>query len=142
MSYEKIVNDYIKNSTAYKAFLKNQNVPISVDTIDFFPLSVLVKDISDKRGGRVFAIASTDDYAKGLYEDLSYVNDTDVILLPSDGKQLYSEYTSSRQEEERRRLQAQQAIYREQKRCQYCGGEFKKVLIFSKCSKCGKMKDY
>lgn len=46
------------------------------------------------------------------------------------------------QEEERRRLQAQQASYREQKRCQYCGGEFKKVLIFSKCSKCGKMKDY
>ena len=118
MSYEKIVNDYIKNSTAYKAFLKNQNVPISVDTIDFFPLSVLVKAISDKRGGRVFAIASTDDYAKGLYEDLSYVNDTDVILLPSDGKQLYSEYTSSRQEEERRR--AQEAM-----------GERKKAIVIA-----------
>ena len=50
MSYEKIVNDYIKNSTAYKAFLKNQNSLISADTIDFFPLSALVKAVADKRG--------------------------------------------------------------------------------------------
>ena len=50
MSYEKIVNDYIKNSTAYKAFLKNQDAILSADTIDYFPLSVLVKAVSDKRG--------------------------------------------------------------------------------------------
>ena len=105
MSYVRIVNDYIKNSTAYKAFLKNQNSLISADTIDFFPLSALVKAVADKRGGRVFAITPTEDYAKGLFEDLSFVNDTDVIYLPTDGKQLYSEYTSSRQEEERRRAQ-------------------------------------
>lgn len=105
MSYEKIVNDYIKNSTAYKAFLKNQDAILSADTIDYFPLSALVKAISDKRGGRVFAISPTEEYAKGLYEDLSFVDNTDVILLPSDGKQLYSEYTASRQEEERRKAQ-------------------------------------
>ena len=50
MSYEKIVNDYIKNSTAYKAFLKKQDAILSADTIDYFPLSALVKAISDKRG--------------------------------------------------------------------------------------------
>lgn len=61
MSYEKIVNDYIKNSTAYKAFLKNQDAILSADTIDYFPLSALAKAISDKRGGRVFAISPTEE---------------------------------------------------------------------------------
>ena len=105
MSYEKIVFDYIKDSQAYKAFLKNQDVAISIDTIDYFPLSALVKAVADKRGGRVFAIVPTEDYARQIYEDLSGYSDLSVIHLPSDGKQLYSKYTSSKNEFNRKKAQ-------------------------------------
>ena len=93
MAFEKIVFDFIRQSSAYKAFVKNQDAPISADSIDFYPLSALIRCIADKRGGRVFAIVPTDDYALSLMEDLKGVENCPVIHLPSDGKQLYSEFS-------------------------------------------------
>ena len=105
MAFEKIVFDFIRQSSAYKAFVKNQDAPISADSIDFYPLSALIRCIAEKRGGRVFAIVPTDDYALSLMEDLKGVENCPVIHLPSDGKQLYSEFSSSKSEMARMKAQ-------------------------------------
>ena len=81
MAFEKIVFDFIRQSSAYKAFVKNQDAPISADSIDFYPLSALIRCIAEKRGGRVFAIVPTDDYALSLMEDLKGVENCPVILI-------------------------------------------------------------
>lgn len=105
MSLENTIIDYIKNSSGYKAFLSNQNTVIDADTLTLYPLSRFVKSISDKRGGRVIVITPTEDSAKLLFEDLADVNDTTLLYVPSDGRQLYSEFEENRTSLNRKKSQ-------------------------------------
>lgn len=103
MSLSELVKEYIKKNAAYKAYLDNTNGLIKADGLDYYPLSRAIKLWADKRGGRLFAISATEDSAKALFDDLSDITDMDVFYLPTDGKQLYSKYTQSRPEFERRK---------------------------------------
>ncbi|MBQ0071251.1 MAG: transcription-repair coupling factor [Spirochaetales bacterium] len=105
MALENIVTEYIRESSAYKAYVKDQESLINADGLDYYPLSRFVKLTSDKRGGRLFAVVPTEDYAKTLYEDLKDTEGTPIIYVPTDGKQLYSEYTSNRTEIGRKKAQ-------------------------------------
>ncbi len=103
MPLNKLVTEYIKKSSAYKAYLSNDRALINADSLDYYPLSIATKLWVDKRGGRLFAILPTEDGAKALFESLSDVSDIPVLYLPTDGKLLYSEYTQTRSEFERRK---------------------------------------
>ncbi len=97
------VADYIARNPAIKAASKPGQGCIKADGLDYYPLSRAVKLIAAKRGGRLFAICSTEESAKTLYADLSDSSDIPVILLPSNGKQLYSEFTLTSSEYEQKK---------------------------------------
>lgn len=97
------VTEYIIKSPAYKAYLKSPEALLKADGLDYYPLSRAIKLFADKRAGRLFAITPTDELAKTLYEDLEDITDTKVVYLPSDGKLLYSKYSSSKSEYERKK---------------------------------------
>ena len=87
-----LITDYIRNNPAIKAAARRDSGIIKADSLDFYPLSRAVKLIAAKRGGRLFAISPTDESARQLFQDLSADDDIPVILLPTDGRRLYSEY--------------------------------------------------
>ena len=97
------VTEYIIKSQAYKAYLKSPDSLLKADGLDYYPLSRAIKLFADKRAGRLFAITPTEELAKALYEDLEDITDTKVVYLPSDGKLLYSKYSSSKSEYERKK---------------------------------------
>lgn len=101
-----LVTGYIKTCKAFSSFKKGI---IKADGLDMYPLSRAVRLIEGKHHGRVFVICSTDEWARNLYTDLQDRDDIPVAYLPSDGKQLYSAYTASRQEYEQKK--ALDAIY-------------------------------
>ena len=101
-SFQNIVTDYIKRSSAFQSFKDGRGRMIRADGLDFYPLSRAVRIISGKRRGRVFVITATEDYARSLCSDLSDLDDIPVVMLPSDGKQLYSSYSASPSEYEQK----------------------------------------
>lgn len=101
-SFQNIVTDYIKRSSAFQSFKDGRGRIIRADGLDFYPLSRAVRIISGKRRGRVFVITATEDYARSLCSDLSDLDDIPVVMLPSDGKQLYSSYSASPSEYEQK----------------------------------------
>ncbi len=102
MSLETLVAEYIRKSPVYKAYAKNPDALYEADGLDFYPLSRALILLSDKRAGRLFVVVATEESAKAIKEDLSDVTDRPVIYLPSDGKLLYSKYSSTRSEYERK----------------------------------------
>ncbi len=101
-SFQNIVTDYIKRSSAFQSFKDGRGRMIRADGLDFYPLSRAARIISGKRRGRVFVITATEDYARSLCSDLSDLDDIPVVMLPSDGKQLYSSYSASPSEYEQK----------------------------------------
>ena len=97
------VTEYIIKSQAYKAYLKSQESILKADGLDYYPLSRAIKLFADKRAGRLFAITPTEELAKTLFDDLDDISDTKVVYLPSDGKLLYSHYSQSKGEYERKK---------------------------------------
>ena len=83
---------YIGKSPALSQASKKGNGIIKGDGLDYYPLSRAIKLIASKRGGRLFAICSTEEAAKTLFSDLSDDNYPSV-LLPASGKQLYSDFS-------------------------------------------------
>ena len=82
------VSDYVgRNPAIRRASLPTGGI-VRADGLDFYPLSRAVRMIAERRGGRIFVICSTDDYASSLADDLSDDKGPDVVLLPSSGKQL------------------------------------------------------
>lgn len=102
MSLETLVAEYIRKSSVYKAYQKNPDALYEADGLDFYPLSRALILLSDKRAGRLFVVVATEESAKAIKEDLSDVTDRPVVYLPSDGKLLYSKYSSTRSEYERK----------------------------------------
>lgn len=102
MQLKELITEYIRKSNAYKAYLSNDAL-ISADGLDYYPLSIAIKLWADKRGGRTFAILPTEESARAIFDNLSDVKDIPVSYLPTDGKLLYSEYTQTRSEFERRK---------------------------------------
>ncbi len=103
MALQKLVTEYIKKSPAYKAYIENHDALLKSDGLDFYPLSRAVKLWADKRRGRLFAILPTEEGARSLFDDLSDTKDVDLVYLPTDGKMLYSSYSQTRSEIERRK---------------------------------------
>jgi len=102
MSLETLIAEYIRKSSVYKAYAKNPDALYEADGLDFYPLSRALLLLSDKRAGRLFVVVATEESAKAIKEDLSDVTDRPVVYLPSDGKLLYSKYSSTRSEYERK----------------------------------------
>ena len=97
------VSDYVgRNPAIRRASLPTGGI-IRADGLDFYPLSRAVRMIAERRGGRIFVICSTDDYASSLADDLSDDKGPDVVLLPSSGKQLYSAFSLSSAEYEQKK---------------------------------------
>ena len=87
-----LITDYIKKNQAIKDAGRLDSHIIKADSLDYYPLSRAVRLIQGKRGCRLFAITPTDDSAKQLFSDLSSDNDISSVLLPSDGRRLYSDF--------------------------------------------------
>lgn len=102
MPLKNLVTEYIKKSSAYKAYISNDKALLKADGLDYYPLSIATKLWADKRAGRLIVILPTEDSAKSVFEDLDFVSDMSVVYLPTDGKLLYSEYTQTRSEFDRR----------------------------------------
>ena len=93
---------YIGKSPALSLASKKGSGIIKADGLDFYPLSRALRLIAAKRGGRLFAICSTEDAAKTLYSDLAD-DDFPSVLLPASGKQLYSDFTLTASEYEQKK---------------------------------------
>ncbi len=87
---ENVVSEYIRKSSAYKAFINNQDTVLHCDSLLFYPLISFIKALSDKRGGRTVVITATEDEAKNVTEGLSSLSSLPVIHIPSDGMVFYS----------------------------------------------------
>lgn len=101
-AFQDIVADYIKRSRVFIDFKDGRGRIIRADGLDYYPLSRAVRYIAGRRRGRVFVIASTEEFAKSLITDLSDSDDIPAVMIPSDGKQLYSSYTASASEYEQK----------------------------------------
>ena len=99
-----ICSDYIRKSSAYKAFIKNPKAPLKADGISNYPISRLLKLFSQKWGSRLFAICATEESAKALSLDLADVDNISTLYYPSSGKMLYSYGLSSSDNEAKKAL--------------------------------------
>lgn len=86
---DQIIDDYIRNSSCFKA-VKKDSGQIKADGISSYPLSRLVYHIAKVKGEKTFAVLATEDGARNLYQDLAKVKDIPVIYYPSSGRALYS----------------------------------------------------
>ncbi len=102
---EDVVSEYIRKSSAYKAFLTNPDTLLEVDSIAYYPLSRFIKAVSDKRGGRLIVLTATEDEAKNIYESLSEDKNLPLVFIPSDGRTLYSEFIEKRINYSRKKAQ-------------------------------------
>ncbi len=103
MSLQELVTSYISNSGAFKEFCKNKDSIYHIDGIDNYPFTRLVELSKNKINGRVWVITPTDEIARSIAEDMEDVKSTRIILLPPDGKLLYSEHSASAGEWERKK---------------------------------------
>ena len=92
---DSICSDYIRKSSAYKAFVKDPRTPLKVDGISNYPISRLLRLMDQKWGARLFAITPTEETAKALFLDLKDVENLKILYYPSNGKMLYSSSISS-----------------------------------------------
>ncbi len=97
------VAEYIRRNPAIKAASKQGSGLIKADGLDFYPLSRAVLQIAGRRNGRTIVIASTEEAARTLFSDLSDEESIPSVLLPSNGKQLYSEFTLTASEYEQKK---------------------------------------
>ena len=97
------VADYISKNPAIREASRKGCGTVSADGLDFYPLSRAVKAIAAKRGGRLFAICSTEDAASSLFSDLADDKDILSVLLPANGKQLYSDFSLTSSEYEQKK---------------------------------------
>lgn len=97
------ITEFIKSSSCFSLSLSSGRVV--ADGMDYYPLSRFIKMVSEKKGGRTIVVVPNESSALSLFEDLADLSSMPLILLPSDGKQLYSEYSQSRVEFSRKRAQ-------------------------------------
>lgn len=113
---------------------------------------------SNGLNGKVLAAVGDNDYVLILTTDGKLYNhnlnmfgklpsgkmDTDEVILTDWKKDLDRIINVAKYEKERiERAERQAAEYRSRGVCQYCGGEFKKVILLGyRCVACGKRKDY
>ena len=93
-----LVREYIKSTEIYKGFSQHQSGVLSISSLEGFPLAVTSMLWQQKWGTRLLVICPTEDIAKSLYQDLSYINEVPVVYFPPSGKTLYSAYSASREE--------------------------------------------
>ena len=62
-----LVTGYLRTC---KAFSSSKEGIIKADGLDMYPLSRAMRLLAGKRRGRVFAICSTDEWARNLVSDL------------------------------------------------------------------------
>ncbi len=93
---ETVVSEYIRKSTAYKAFLASPGSVIDCDSLSFYPLTRYIKAVAEKRGGRTVVLCATEDEAKTVYDGLVDIEGIPVIFIPSDGRSLYSDIIEKR----------------------------------------------
>ena len=97
---DELVSGYLGKIMGPSLFSRGREGIVRADGLDLYPLSSASRMIGKRRGGRVFVITATDEVAESLVSDLG---SDDAVRLPSSGKQLYSQYTSSSSEYEQKK---------------------------------------
>ncbi len=97
---DKLVSEYIERIIGPSLFKKGKAGLVRADSLDLYPLSLAVKIVQKRRGGRVFVVTATEEGAETLFSD---IDSEEAVHLPSSGKQLYSKYTSSSSEYEQKK---------------------------------------
>ena len=88
-----LVAKYIRKNPAFTAVTAGVRKVIEADGLDLFPLSLFLSMASESERGRVFCITPTEDSARAVFHDLP--SKGKALFLPTDGKQLYSEYSGT-----------------------------------------------
>ncbi|MGD1821024.1 MAG: transcription-repair coupling factor [Pleomorphochaeta sp.] len=105
------IQQYLKTSKAFKE-LNSGNNNIQITSLEGFVLAQFVRRIYRTRKKRVWVICSTQDSAKNLLKDFAqdvdkenrinnldrYNNEVPILYLPSNGKKIYSEFESGKNE--------------------------------------------
>ena len=103
---ERKIQDFVADHIARNPAIQKASRPgtgiVKADGLDYYPLSRAARLIAAKRGGRLFAICSTEEAARTLFSDLSDAAG-EAVLLPSNGKQLYSDFTLTSSEYEQKK---------------------------------------
>lgn len=104
------IQQYLKTSLAFKEMNKGNN-DLKITALDGYVLAQFIRRIYRSRKKRVWVICSTEDSAKNLLKDFGqnikdkessildkYNNEVPIIYLPSNGKKLYSNFESGKNE--------------------------------------------
>ena len=97
-SFSTVTESYISQSEIFKRLTGHES--LEVNTLEGYPLSRAVRLWQRKVNRLMVVIMPTDDTARSLCQDLGDCTDTQIVLLPSSGKQLYAPYTGSSAEVE------------------------------------------
>ncbi len=93
-----LVQSYIKNSTAYKAYGTTTR-HLHLEGLEGYPLAQFLRMISRKHKGRIWVICPTEESAKDLLKDSGvshnqdtppYSHELKTIYFPSNGRKLYT----------------------------------------------------
>ncbi|NCB01085.1 MAG: transcription-repair coupling factor, partial [Spirochaetia bacterium] len=93
------LQSYIKKSESYKAFTSSPDIPYIVEGLQGYPLAYAIHTYQRYTNKRIFVIAPTTEMAKELFQDLSVIG-SHLLLMPSSGKKLYSNFEGSESEYE------------------------------------------
>ncbi|MGD1822374.1 MAG: transcription-repair coupling factor [Pleomorphochaeta sp.] len=105
------IQQYLKTSMAIKALNKGEK-NLRITSLDGFVLSQFIRRIYRSRKNRVWVICPTEDSAKNLLKDFGilskdkenssildkYNREVPILYLPSNGKKLYSNFESGKNE--------------------------------------------
>lgn len=93
------VQQYIKNTTAYKAFETNNSRKIFVENLEGYPLYAMAQLCARKLPGHIWVICPTDETAKSFLKDSeAFNNEQKVFYLPSSGRVFYSPWEGTTRE--------------------------------------------
>lgn len=99
---------YLQKADAYKAFAGNQNVKLSAEGLDGFPLFECAHLFAQKIKGNLFVLCPTEESARLLFQNATL--DKDIIqsniptfMLPSAGRVMYSGFEGSSKDYEQLR---------------------------------------
>lgn len=99
-SVMQILQSYIKESDAFKAFAKNRKSKIIAEGLDGFPLFQCAMMMASGVSGITWLICPTEETARTLYSNSGMSSIVPVLFIPASGRVLYSPWEGSSKEYE------------------------------------------